>query len=603
MTAIACSLIAIDCGCAQASALEDKQERTYDFDQMNTDFEHAAVGLRRPVGLFATGASRAMSAHFAEWAEVRVQRGLARTYERLVNYMHTSSEMPGLLASVYVSVLDRAWQELREPVSEYMSEEFGKAIGARSYADADADAAADAAAHEAASRRWCFERFRAHWLRTFYPHDLSTWRMIKNPWWWLQAVLSIFPYYGVGPIYWVATFALIERTDEYQLCMYICSFKSLMAFTTGLAGILYGALRAAFAMDALLSCVQAEHVWRLAAAEALSLERLQLEEIRSLGHPLLNSTAAAAAAAAVPMTVASSSSGFVLASSVEGCSLPLGWPGGWWSFPWELGCFAVQGLTVWIAFALLPYSNDDAVALRRSLDRKGMLGGGAPCKRQPGQRTYSMASSVPSTSAASRRKQSGASPPRHKWRAVFDDDSDEDAPEGAVGTGLTSLALAVGKEVGDTADAAATSTAPAPATATVTVATITASTAATAATATALPPAVVPQRAPCGGCLPRGDRKRGGLLRRWFGYELATATFVNGLVLMEAIHLTRRVGVANGNWLLIGAWGDTEILQMRNFLYWSRMLYALLSLPCRLKRGSRTQGRVSPLVCLTLARC
>jgi hypothetical protein len=69
------------------------------------------------------------------------------------------------------------------------------------------------------------------------------------------------------------------------------------------------------------------------------------------------------------------------------------------------------------------------------------------------------------------------------------------------------------------------------------------------------------------------------LLRKWFGYELRTATLCSALVLLQAVALTRQVGVANASWPLIGAWGRLEVLQMRNFLYWLRIVYALLSLP------------------------
>ena len=37
---------------------------------------------------------------------------------------------------------------------------------------------------------------------------------MKNPWWLLQAPLSIWPYWGVAPIYWTFTFICLDRTDE-----------------------------------------------------------------------------------------------------------------------------------------------------------------------------------------------------------------------------------------------------------------------------------------------------------------------------------------------------------------------------------------------------
>lgn len=120
------------------------------------------------------------------------------------------------------------------------------------------------------------------------------------------------PYYGIAPIYWVATFAFLERSDEFQLCQFIVQFKGLIAFSTGLCGILTGAARVALASDALLGCLAA-------------------------GAP----------------------------GGLAGCALPLGWPGGWPSFGWEMLCWALELATVWTAFLLLPCSSGKAVALHK----------------------------------------------------------------------------------------------------------------------------------------------------------------------------------------------------------------------------------------------
>ena len=37
---------------------------------------------------------------------------------------------------------------------------------------------------------------------------------------------------------------------------------------------------------------------------------------------------------------------------IAGCPLPLGWPGGWASFEWEMLCWCLEVLTVWAAFLL-----------------------------------------------------------------------------------------------------------------------------------------------------------------------------------------------------------------------------------------------------------
>ena len=91
-----------------------------------------------------------------------------------------------------------------------------------------------------------------------------------------------------------------------------------MAFTSGLASLLYGAVRAATALDALVAC-------------ELSTQTSSAAPLDSVGT-------------------------FPLSKTVGECTLPMGWPGGWATFPWELSCFVAQVFTVWLAFALLPFS-------------------------------------------------------------------------------------------------------------------------------------------------------------------------------------------------------------------------------------------------------
>ena len=116
----------------------------------------------------------------------------------------------------------------------------------------------------------------------------------------------------MAPLYWMLIFSMIDRSDEFQLCLFITNFKGFMAFTTGIYGALTGAVRAATAFDALLHCQEA-------------------------GIPHLS------------------------------CHLPFGYTGGWATFPWEMFCWFLEVLTVWLAFLLLPFSSDSVVALKRKI--------------------------------------------------------------------------------------------------------------------------------------------------------------------------------------------------------------------------------------------
>ena len=312
-----------------------REETQRDVAAITEDMQAAAEGLRLPASIFAAGFTRAVKSHFSEWAEERVARGMQRVYRRAVEYLHNKSEVPPFVAATVTTMWERVWGEVQEPVSEYLKEEFGKAIGIMRHepppeegaggefvTDTDDTDDVASAASAAAGTGWCercraapgyaIHRLRLHWLYTMYPYDKSSWKTMRSPWWWLQASLSMFPYWGVAPIFWVTTFAFIDRDDEYQLCQFIVQFKGLIAFTTGAIGIITGALRVAFASDALIECV------------------------------------------------ATNAGG-----GIEGCPLPLGWPGGWSTFKWELAWWCIEVLTVQLAFVLLPFSSDRAVALQR----------------------------------------------------------------------------------------------------------------------------------------------------------------------------------------------------------------------------------------------
>ena len=322
-----------------------------------------------------------------------------------------------------------------------------------------------------------------------------------------------------------------------------------------------------------------------------------------------------------------------LATIVEECELPLGWPGDWYTFPWEVFFFCVQIVTVWIAFMMLPYSNDDAVATRSVLKdlrrRCGRLRSSTPSHRDAASISTSAVVGVSSSSpCASERSASDAhnGPQRDAqaqaqsrpadervdrneadrneadrneaamrqsqtwWRSLFVEEEEEEevvkplaTPTASTVAPTAAEAVLAGAGTGIGGHRNGASSLPA-------------SARMAAVDVQALPRWWSPRtqaawhqakqwgldvltRMGYGWLVRNRDPKRGGLLRKWFGYELRTATLCLALVLLQAVALTRQVGVANASWPLIGSWGRLEVLQMRNFIYWLRILYALLSLP------------------------
>ena len=67
------------------------------------------------------------------------------------------------------------------------------------------------------------------------------WQMLHNPKWCLAFTLSVWPLYGLQPLYWAVIFCCIERTDEFQLVNFILEFKALMFFSIGFVCLGIGA--------------------------------------------------------------------------------------------------------------------------------------------------------------------------------------------------------------------------------------------------------------------------------------------------------------------------------------------------------------------------
>mgnify|MGYP003684470429 CR=1 FL=1 len=83
---------------------------------------------------------------------------------------------------------------------------------------------------------------RAAILYTAKPYDLSVWRQLRSPGFWLLKAVSVFPLYGVQPAYFILTFLLIDKGDECQLVDFILTFKSSQFFSIGLIAMALGAL-------------------------------------------------------------------------------------------------------------------------------------------------------------------------------------------------------------------------------------------------------------------------------------------------------------------------------------------------------------------------
>src|SRR3990167_6894937 len=83
-------------------------------------------------------------------------------------------------------------------------------------------------------------RFKAWFLYTYDPVDVSIWKSIKSFSWWFLLLIEIFPYYGVQAAFKLIYFLLMDKNDEFQLVQFILNFKKLQFFTLGFLSSVIG---------------------------------------------------------------------------------------------------------------------------------------------------------------------------------------------------------------------------------------------------------------------------------------------------------------------------------------------------------------------------
>ena len=77
-----------------------------------------------------------------------------------------------------------------------------------------------------------------HWA----PFDQNLWTKLHDPWWLAFNVILCLPSAICHAIFYSVLFALIARSDEYQLIEFIRSYKAFQFFSAGVLGLLIGAL-------------------------------------------------------------------------------------------------------------------------------------------------------------------------------------------------------------------------------------------------------------------------------------------------------------------------------------------------------------------------
>lgn len=80
----------------------------------------------------------------------------------------------------------------------------------------------------------------AYLLYLQFPYDLSIWRQIRKPIWWVLTIIASIPVYGISTLYYIFLFLITDKEDEFQLMNFIRSFKCLQFVSIGIISAMVG---------------------------------------------------------------------------------------------------------------------------------------------------------------------------------------------------------------------------------------------------------------------------------------------------------------------------------------------------------------------------
>ncbi|KAL4502409.1 hypothetical protein ABPG72_011996 [Tetrahymena utriculariae] len=81
---------------------------------------------------------------------------------------------------------------------------------------------------------------KSWYLYTTTAYNRTIWQKIRRFSWWFILLINLFPLYGVSSFLYGFYFLLIDKQDEWQLLLYIVSFKKMQFFSVGVTGSLLG---------------------------------------------------------------------------------------------------------------------------------------------------------------------------------------------------------------------------------------------------------------------------------------------------------------------------------------------------------------------------
>jgi len=195
-------------------------------------------GLRHAKGAAAAGFDIAMdqkakfeklSADMREFLEAWLKQKLQKQIEKVVNKVPgvvkdlvEDPQMPRAVSRGKDRIIDAAWPDVKEEIMWEVAVLL------------DADAEAPPAEGPGP------DCFRAFFRYHIYPADKTIWGKLRDPIWVVFILMSLVPWAGMTPIIFLFIFLIIDKTDEYQLCIFILQFKGTQFISHGILRTLTG---------------------------------------------------------------------------------------------------------------------------------------------------------------------------------------------------------------------------------------------------------------------------------------------------------------------------------------------------------------------------
>ncbi|CAK0896584.1 unnamed protein product [Prorocentrum cordatum] len=153
------------------------------------------------------------------WVKQQIQDLAARLIEKVPGAVKDAlddEEMPGALSRGKDRLVDAVWPDVRDEILWELSVKL------------------DGRAEDAAEQQPGVDCFRAFFRYHMFPYDKSLWRKMRDPFWVLFQLIPLVPVAAVNPLWFLFTFLVMDRGEEFQLVSFILRFKGYQFITLGL---------------------------------------------------------------------------------------------------------------------------------------------------------------------------------------------------------------------------------------------------------------------------------------------------------------------------------------------------------------------------------